>query len=147
MFFWTVKKLNQLTMLWIPMWKSLISTSLKCWSTFIFCVFLVRIEIICILDSFHASVCLLSELFAIFFKIPSMYLFKSLMSYIKKWMNLVCKVILNIRFTYINSTSHALYFFIVIWFICFLDSLDGAKYFLAYLIQETDHQNHNFSKS
>ena len=84
-FFWNVKSLNQLTKLWIPMWKSLTSTSLKCWSTFTFCIFLVRIDIICVLDSVHASVCcLLSELFAFFFKIASMYLFKSLMSYNEK---------------------------------------------------------------
>ena len=149
MFFWTVKKLNQLTMLWIPMWKSLISTSLKCWSTFIFCIFLVRIEIISFLDSVHASVCLISERFAVFFKIPSMYLFKSLMSYNKKemWMNLERKVISNIRFTYFDSTSHALYLFIVIWVIFFLDSFEGGKYFLAWLITKTDHKNYNFSQS
>ena len=126
---------NLLTKLWIPMWNSLISTSLKGWSTFIFCIFLVRIEIVSSLDSVNASVCLISEILALSFKIPSMYLFKSLMSYNKKmWMNLICKEILNIRFTYFNSTNHALYFFIVIWFFFFLDSLDGAKDFLAYLV-------------
>ena len=90
---WNDKVLNQLTQIFLSMWESLTSTFMRWWSPFTFRIFVVRIETICILDSVHSSVCLILGFFAIFFKIPSMYLLKCLMSYIKKmWMNSVGKV-------------------------------------------------------